>query len=163
EMDVPDNEPVTWGVGAPMSVVGKPHPRKDGADKVTGRAKYTYDVNLPGLLHGRVLRSPHAHARVASVDLSAAKAMPGVKAVLDLGNREPRFQGDEVAAVAATTGALAEDALEAIKVEYEVLPHVADVEEARKPDAPKVHGDQPNETAPRKQDRGNVENGLSEA
>ncbi len=114
--------------------------RLDGPDKVQGRAEYSFDVRRPGMLWGRILRSPHPHARVVSVDLSAAQKAPGVKAALAW--REPgskvMYQGDEVAAVAADTEEHAEDAMRLIRVEYEELPHLATVEQAMAPDAPVV-------------------------
>ena len=125
----------------------------DLAAKVLGSTRYTADLKRPGMLHAKVLRSPHAHARIAAIDTSAAERAPGVRAVLtwrdapqaridaDLGVLEPelRFVGDEVAAVAADTSAQAEDALAAIRVEYEVLPAVFDAEQALAAEAPRVH------------------------
>jgi CO/xanthine dehydrogenase Mo-binding subunit len=141
--------------------------RPDGADKVTGRARFGADFNMPGQLIGRVLRSPHAHARIKSIDTSAAEALPGVKAVVTakdlpeqpnvivpagemqvnlrditrniLAREKVLFEGHPIAAVAATTDAIAKQAVELIKVEYEILPHVIDVAEAMKPDAPVLH------------------------
>lgn len=114
--------------------------RLDGPDKAQGRAEYTFDVRRPGMLWGRILRSPYPHARVVSVDLSAAQRAPGVRAALAW--REPgskvMFQGDEVAAVAADTEEHADDAVRLIKVAYEELPHLATVEQAMAPDAPLV-------------------------
>ena len=118
------------------AVLGTPVKRLDGPDKVTGRAKYTFDINRPGMLYGRIVRSPHPHARVVSIDLSAAQKAPGVKAALVVARSRRRaaqqvmYQGDEVAAVAADTEEHAIDAARLIKVEYEVLPHVASVEQA---------------------------------
>ena len=126
------------------SVLGTRVNRVDGPDKVTGRAKYTFDINRPGMLYGRMVRSPHPHARVVSVDLSAATRMPGVKAALlvrdfsDAKNNRVMFQGDEVAAVAADTEEHAIDAARAVKVEYEVLPHLTVVEKALDGTAPAV-------------------------
>ncbi|MGE0421001.1 MAG: xanthine dehydrogenase family protein molybdopterin-binding subunit [Reyranellaceae bacterium] len=141
--------------------------RPDGADKVTGRARFGADFNMPGQLIGRVLRSPHAHAIIKSIDTSAAEKLPGVKAVMTatdlpeqpnvivpagemqvnlrditrniLAREKVLFEGHPVAAVAATTDAIARQAVDLIKVEYEVLPHVIDVTEAMKPDAPVLH------------------------
>ncbi len=143
--------------------------RPDGVDKVTGRAKFGADLYLPGMLVGKVLRSPHAHARINSIDTSKAEALPGVKAVLtceDFEDRESEFvpagemlvnyrdivrnvmarekvlyDGHAVAAVAATSNAIAKKALRLIEVDYEILPHVIDVLEAMKPDAPLLHED----------------------
>jgi CO/xanthine dehydrogenase Mo-binding subunit len=146
--------------------IGKRTIRPDGADKVTGRATFGADFNLPGLLWGKVLRSPHPHAKIISINLEKAKAAPGVKSVicsddmvefpLDtpvmVGPADMRFvsrnilardkvlyAGHPVAAVAATSVQKAQDALALIEVEYEVLPHVIDVEDAMKPDAPVLH------------------------
>ncbi|MBI4081902.1 MAG: xanthine dehydrogenase family protein molybdopterin-binding subunit [Candidatus Lambdaproteobacteria bacterium] len=136
-----------------LSVVGTPVARRELAEKVTGRTRYTADLHRPGMLHGRVLRSPHPHARIVRVDASAALRLPGVHAVLtpedapqqpidrDLRALEPlvRFAGEEVALVAAESEAQAEDALRAIEVVYEPLPAVLDPEAALAPGAPEVH------------------------
>ena len=126
-------------------VLGTRPVRHDGVDKVTGRANYGADFSLPGMLHGKILRSPHAHARIRSIDASAAQALDGVFAVVTgddfpAGAGSPaevimcrghvRYQGHAVAAVAAATPAIADQALDLIKVDYEVLPHVTDVMEA---------------------------------
>ena len=147
-----------------LKVVGTRPVRPDGVPKVTGQARYGADYSLPGMLWGKILRSPHAHARIRSIDTSAARALPGVKAVM-VGSDMPEqsfnyigpdrvqvnywhmtrnvmarekalFDGHPVAAVAATTAAIAEQALKLIKVDYEVLPHVIDVDDAMKEDAP---------------------------
>ena len=128
----------------PHSALGTKVARLDGPDKVTGRAKYTFDINRPGMLYGRIVRSPHPHARIVSIDLSAAQRAPGVKATLawrDPANTERNkvmYQGDEVAAVAADTEEHAIDAARLVKVEYEVLPHVILVEQALAGSAPAV-------------------------
>jgi xanthine dehydrogenase YagR molybdenum-binding subunit len=125
-------------------VIGTPVKRLDGPDKVTGRAKYTFDINRPGMLYARAVRSPHPHARVVSVDLSAAKRAPGVKAAIvvrepgDTPTSQVMFQGDEVAAVAADTEERAIDAARLVKVEYEILPHVTLVGQALEGTAPQV-------------------------
>ncbi len=145
EVDAPDSEPAPWDADSKLEVVGGKSPRLEGADKVTGKAKYTADVNLPGMLVARVLRSPYARATVKSIALDKARKMPGVKAVMEI-EKEARFAGQPVAAVAAETEAQAEDALAAIDVDWAVGEHVVDVEEARKPNAPRVHGGKnPNE------------------
>jgi CO/xanthine dehydrogenase Mo-binding subunit len=151
------------------SYIGSRAIRPDGLDKVTGRARFGADYNLPGQLIGRVLRSPHPHARILSIDTSKAEALPGVKAVItrdDFADQPSEFlpagemmmnykdmvrnvmarekvlyEGHAVAAVAATTAAVAKRALKLIDVRYEVLPHVIDVVEAMRPDAPVLHGD----------------------
>ncbi len=150
------------------NVVGTRPIRQDGAEKVTGRARYGADINLPGLLHARVLRSPHAHARIKSIDTSKAEAMDGVRGVVtsaDLPQPQGRisdqteaamvnpkflsnnclagekvlYRGHAVAAVAAISPHIAEKALELIEVEYDVLHSVTDVVEAMQPDAPILH------------------------
>jgi xanthine dehydrogenase YagR molybdenum-binding subunit len=156
ERTAPPDEPPPWPVNEKLSVVGKPTPRLDGRLKVTGRARYTADVNLPGMLHARIVRSPHPHARVRKIDTSAAERAPGVRAVHVLdhlrgsaalddpskdGNTKypvVRYAGQPIAAVAAATPAQAEDAARMVRVEYEVLPHVVDLDDARKADAPLV-------------------------
>ena len=114
--------------------------RLDGPDKVTGRARYSYDINRPGMIYGRIVRSPYPHARVVSVDLSAAEKAPGVKAALAW--KEPgaqvMYQGDPVAGVAADTEERARDAARLIRVQYEQLPHLNSVEKAMAADAPAV-------------------------
>jgi len=151
-----------------FNVVGTRPIRPDGNDKVTGRARYSADISLPRMLHGKVLRSPHAHARIKSIDPSRALALPGVEAVVtaadfaqprgrisDLGEgamanpkwisnncmaaEKALYKGHAVAAVAATSLHLAEEALALIDVDYEILPGVTDVVEAMKDDAPILH------------------------
>ena len=141
-----------WGPEAELTIAGRPEARVEGEAKVTGRARYEYDVRLPGLLYARVLRSPHPHARIGRVDTSRAEALPGVRAVVSADNvpeiewyqdsvlfdRTVRYVGDEVAGVAADTEAIAEDALRLIEVEYETLPFVVDLAAALRADAPKL-------------------------
>ena len=152
---------------AAYKVIGTRPVRPDGADKVTGRAIYGGDMRLTGMLHGKVLRSSHAHARIRSIDTSKAKALPGVKAVVtarDMPKAEDRmanlgemsvnvqhlsnnalaydkvlYRGHAVAAVAATNVHIAEEALKLIEVDYEVLPAAVDVLSAMKDDAPILH------------------------
>ncbi len=129
---------------APHSSIGTHVKRLDGPDKVTGRARYTFDINRPGMLYGRIVRSPHPHARIVSVDMTAAQKAPGVKATLlwrdpaDTQRNAVMFQGDEVAAVAADTEERAIDAARLVKVEYEVLPAVIQVDQALAGAAPAV-------------------------
>ena len=154
-----------------LKVVGtEPLQRPDAVDKVTGRARYAADYNLPGQLVGKVLRSPHAHARILSIDTSTAEALPGVKAIVTrddfpdmpvehaasgelminyrdttrnmMAREKVFYDGHPVAAVAAVSESVAKRALKLIKVEYDVLPHVIDVEAAMRPDAPLLHEDQ---------------------
>jgi xanthine dehydrogenase molybdenum-binding subunit len=141
------------------AVVGKRMPLLDAAEKTTGRALFTVDMELPGMLHASILRSPHAHARVLRIDTSGAERLAGVKAVLSKNNaprsripatlggpkeriafdEKVRYVGDEVAAVAAVSKGVAEQALKLIRVDYEVLPAVFDPEEAQRPGAPLIH------------------------
>jgi xanthine dehydrogenase YagR molybdenum-binding subunit len=116
----------TWPEADKRTLMGKRISRLDGPAKVSGKAKYTYDVNRPGLLYGKVLRCPYAHAKVVSIDTSAAEQMPGVKAVkvIQGPGTEIQWGGDEIVAVAAVDEPTAEDAIRAIKVEYEKLPHL---------------------------------------
>ena len=154
--------------GSGYSVIGTRPIRHDGLEKVTGQARYGEDVNLPGMLFGKVLRSPHAHARIKKIDASRALALTGVEAVvtsaelvqasgkaIDLGEgamTNPKFlsnnilaadkalyKGHAIAGVAATSPHIAEEALRLIDVEYEVLPAVLDAKEAMKPGAPILH------------------------
>src|SRR5262247_3095773 len=147
--------------------IGKRTPRPDGADKVTGRAAYAADTTMPGMLWGKVLRSPHPHARIKSIDTSKAEALPGVAAVITskdivdfpvdkgpvmLGIQDMRwmcrnvmardkalFHGHPVAAVAATTQNIAAEACKLIEVDYEVLPWAINVKAAMKPGAAILH------------------------
>ena len=143
-----------------FKVVGTRPLRPDGIDKVTGKARFGADMHMPGMLYGLVLRSPHAHARIKGIDAAAALALDGVKAVLTsadlpdhsdgdqglrdalenaMARRKALYDGHPVAAVAATSLAIARQALKLIQVDYEVLPHVTDVEAAMAPDAPVLH------------------------
>ena len=120
-----------WPDSQHRSLIGKSISRVDGPVKVSGRAKYTYDAHPNGMLWGKILRSPHPHCKITSIDTSAAEKMPGVKAVqvLQKPGAEIHWAGDEIVAVAAVDEHTANDALKAIKVEYEVLPfHVSDAE-----------------------------------
>ncbi|ABF39767.1 xanthine dehydrogenase, molybdenum binding subunit apoprotein [Candidatus Koribacter versatilis Ellin345] len=120
-----------WPDEQHRSLLGKRITRVDGPIKVSGRAKYTYDVRPDGMLWGKILRSPYPHCKVTSIDTSAAEKMPGVKAVqiLQKPGSEIHWAGDEIVAIAAVDEPTAYDALKAIKVEYEVLPfHVSDAE-----------------------------------
>src|ERR1700689_1213321 len=152
-----------------LKIVGTRPIRPDGVDKVTGRANFGADMKMPGMLHGKVKRSPHPHARIVKIDTSRALALPGVRAVVtsadfpeipseeafvgegpmnfrDLSRNvmardKVLYEGHAVAAVAASTQAIANQALELIDVEYKVLPFVIDVEAAMAPDAPILHDD----------------------
>ena len=138
-------------------LIGTRPNRPDGLDKVTGRARYGADFSLPGMLHAAVVRSPHAHARIVKIDASKALALDGVKAVVTradlptgltgedlnlqdntLAGEKALYDGHAVAAVAATSALLAQDAARLIEVTYEVLPHVTDVDAAMAPGAPVI-------------------------
>lgn len=168
-----------WGK---TEVVGKDYPRVDSYERVTGTAKYTYDISLPGMLHCAILRSPHANAKVKKVDISKALKMPGVRAVLkdgDAGTDVPwyggrnaqsrlfdphcRFEGEEIAAVAADTLYQARDAIKAIDVEYEVLDFIYDEKSSKRADAPLLHEGSPQPRKPITYSRGDVEKGFAEA
>jgi xanthine dehydrogenase molybdenum-binding subunit len=136
--------------------VGKRIPKMDAEEKVTGKAIYIHDLKIPGMLYGKILYSPHPHARIKGIDTSRAEKLPGVKAVLTGYNIPPikfgfykdnvplkagkvRSCRDEVAAVAAIDPDIAEEALELIRVDYEILPAVFDPEEAMQVEAPLIH------------------------
>jgi xanthine dehydrogenase YagR molybdenum-binding subunit len=129
-----------WDLESKLSVVGKSHPRVDGLAKATGKARYTHDVRLPGMLWGVILRSPHACATVKAIDVEKARSAPGVKAVFAMMGPGSRvlFHGHEVAALCADTLDNAREALRLITVDYEVLPCVAEAAEGRKEGAPRV-------------------------
>ena len=160
------------------STIGQSVPRRDLSGKLTGDAKYAADVQLPGMLIGRILRSPHPHATVVAVDASAARELPGVHAIVTpfdvpdgsiapdvpILDTEVRFVGDEVAAVAADDENTAQLALELIEVEYAKLPFVTDARTAIEPDAPPVHtGGNLVGGEPIILERGNVDEGFAEA
>jgi CO/xanthine dehydrogenase Mo-binding subunit len=187
---------------SPYKWVGTRPIRPDGVPKVTGRAQYGSDLAMPGQLVGRILRSPHAHARIRSIDTSKAAALPGVKAVITgadfpeqkfeyvgpervaqnfwhmtrniMAKEKALYEGHPVAAVAAASKSIADEALALIVVDYEVLPHVIDVDEAMKPDAPLLFEDmmtrgvenatKPSNIAKRNEfNLGDVEAGFKEA
>ena len=176
-----------------LSYVGQRIPRKDGPEKVTGRAKYTGDIHLSGMLVGRILRSPHPHARILNIDTTRAEQLNGVKAVITardtagikhgfvetpryppdqypLATDRVRFVGEEVAAVAATDPYIAEEALSLIRVDYEPLPAVFDPAAAMQPGAPEIHATHPKVKEPlvniagkTESQWGNIEDGFSQA
>ena len=124
----------SWPPIEKRKIIGKPYKRLDGPMKASGRAKYPSDKNLKDMLFGVYLSSPHAHARITSIDTSEAEKAPGVKAVYvaAAAGTEVQWQGFEIAAVAATTEEEARDAVRKIKVEYEVLPHLVREEDLSK-------------------------------
>ena len=180
-----------------FNFVGTCPDRPDGLDKVTGRAKFGADASAPGMLHGAILRSPHAHARIVKIDTSKAEAHNDVKAVVTradfaevpfkpglkgefwnvleniMAGEKVLYDGHAVAAVAATSALAAHDALKLIEIEYEVLPHVTDVDKAMAPDAPVIRegaadysvpeGMHPNVVRHYEGGHGDVETGFAEA
>jgi len=142
--------------------IGKATPRVDGKMIVTGSAHYTHDLFFDDMLYGKVLRCPHACADVVSIDLGPALALPGVRAAVKLKEGRVRWAGEQVAAVAAVDEKTAEEAIERIKVEYKVLPHVVSVEKAMEKGAPQVM-DSGNIAEMNKYNRGDVEKGFKEA
>ena len=180
-----------------FNFVGTRPDRPDGLDKVTGRAKFGADASAPGMLHGAILRSPHAHARIVRIDTSKAEAHKDVKAVVTradfaevpfqpglkgefwnvleniMAGEKALYDGHAVAAVAATSALAARDALKLIEIEYEVLPHVTDVDKAMAPDAPVIRegaadysvpeGMHPNVVRCHESGHGDVKTGFAEA
>nr|WP_321249058.1 xanthine dehydrogenase family protein molybdopterin-binding subunit [uncultured Ruegeria sp.] len=180
-----------------FNFVGTRPDRPDGLDKVTGRARFGADAYAPGMLYGAILRSPHAHARIVKIDASKAEALKDVKAVVTradfadvpfkpglegefwsvlenvMAGEKALYDGHAVAAVAATSALAARDALKLIEVEYEVLPHVTDVDKAMAPDAPVIRegaadysvpeGMHPNVVRYHESGHGDVEAGFAEA
>jgi xanthine dehydrogenase YagR molybdenum-binding subunit len=160
---LPDSEPIPWQWGEQFSLLRKETPRVDGALKACGSARYSYDIQMPGMLYGVILRSPYAHAMVRDVDMSEAERQSGVIAALRIEGDEVRFAGQEVAAVAAVSPEVATQALRHIKVEYTPMPFVVDMDKAMAAGAPKVFGSRPNLGDPRGGNRGDVARGLREA
>jgi CO/xanthine dehydrogenase Mo-binding subunit len=164
----------------PYTVVGREVERVDGREKVSGRAEYVADISLPGMLWGAVLRSPHAHARIRSIDTSRARRVPGVWAVVtaeDTAKRhwgafvrdmpilaidKVRYVGEEVAAVAAVDLETARRAVSLIEVDYEELEAIFDPETSMLPDAPRIHEDRDDNIAVKINiERGNVDAGFA--
>jgi 4-hydroxybenzoyl-CoA reductase subunit alpha len=167
-----------------LDVVGKREPMLDAWEKATGRARFTDDLSLPGMLYGKILRSPLPHAKILHVDLSKAKKVAGVKGGISgknipkkkygivpmakdeyaLAIDKVRYIGDEVAAVVATSWDAAEEAISKIRVDYEELPSVFDPTEAMKPGAPVIHDEVPkNVSASIHKEFGNVERAFRES
>jgi xanthine dehydrogenase YagR molybdenum-binding subunit len=145
-----------------FKIIGRPTPRVDGKLVVTGRARYTHDVYFKDMLYAKILRSPHASAGVTAVDLSTAQGLPGVMAALQLKDGRVKYEGEQVAAVAAVSEAIAEEALQLIKVEYRTLPFVVTPEKAMADGAPQVH-DSANLEKINEYNRGNIDQGFAEA
>ena len=180
--ETPENDGPA-GAWVETTVVGTRQPKVDGYERVSGAAVYPHDVTLPDMLHGAILRCPHAHAKVLSIDTSAAEKMPGVHVVITgktpgadipwyerggqfygkLFDETCRHEGEEVAAVAADTFLQAVDAIRVIDVEYEELPFVIDDAKALEPGAPAVQPDGNMSGEPRVRARGDVEAGFTDA
>lgn len=176
--EVSTEEAARWPDNSQLKIIGKPVSRTDGYDKVSGTATYTFDVMLPNMAHARTLRCPLPHAKIKRIDTNRAQKLPGVLAVLTYENSPKiewyhksylfdthlRYEGDELACVAAETGAIANQALQLIKVEYEELPFVVEAGEAMKKSAPKLYefGNIQDEK-PAVYQRGDVEKGFKEA
>jgi xanthine dehydrogenase YagR molybdenum-binding subunit len=178
EVKAPADDIKPWDLDSVpgFTQMGKRRTRREGPLKVTGRAKYTYDVKLPGMLYGRMIGASVPAAEILSIDTSQAEALPGVKAVWTTDSRVVRFAGQDVAAVAATTPEIARDAARLVKVTYKERPFVGELREAMKPDAPRVFnldrmpagrdmGRSGNLAGPRptRANRGDVEKGFAEA
>ena len=165
-----------------LTVVGERIPILDGKEKVTGEAKYAADLKFPHMLYGKILRSPHPHAKILNIDIRKAKKVPGVKAVITAKDtpqikwgafiedqtifavEKVRYIGEEVAAVAAVDEYTAEEALQLIQVDYEILPAVFDPEEAVLPGAPLIHEEAKNNIALRLDiNRGDIQAGFNES
>ena len=163
-----------------LKYVGQNVARVDGFEKVTGKAKYTGDLVIPGMVHGKILRSPYPHARILKTDAKEAEALPGVVAVLttaDISDLDPyfngrplialgkvRYAGEPVAAVAAIDEGTAYQALSLINVEYEELPAVVGLEAALQEGAPRIHEELENNLCSHEQiEKGNIEQGFSES
>jgi xanthine dehydrogenase YagR molybdenum-binding subunit len=149
-------------------IIGTKVPRIDGPDKSTGKARYSFDINRPGMLHALIVRCPYAHAKVVDIDVSAAEKMPGVKATFTIADagKELYFAGDEVVAIAADTEEHARDGARAIKIKYAPLEFLVDEADALKaPDKKTIGGDKikSNVTRGGEQTKGDVEAGFKEA
>lgn len=179
ETPEPDSSPAPW---KKTRVVGKALPRVDGYERVSGTAIYPMDKVMPNMLYGAVLGSPHPHAKVKSVDAKEASKTPGAHAIISAFSGTPnpewsyrghgktkifdphiRYEGDAVAAVAADTPYQAWDAIRKIKVSYETLPFVAEMEKALDKDAVKIHANGNRVTEPETYERGDVKKGFAQA
>ncbi|HXY40343.1 MAG TPA: molybdopterin cofactor-binding domain-containing protein, partial [Vicinamibacteria bacterium] len=181
EVEIPQGDIKPWDLDSLASFrqMGRHLPRIEAPLKVSGRAKYTYDVKLPGMLYGRMIGAAVPAGEVVSIDTSQAEALPGVKAVWTAEQKTVRFAGQDVAAVAAVSPQLAEDAARLVKVTYKEKPFTPELRAAMKPDAPLVYADAENpagKDVPHKGNvagprpirrggagRGDVERGLTEA
>ncbi len=166
EYEVPDNEPGVWGIDRNFSVAGtKNVPRLDAVEKATGKAKYTYDIKRPRMLHAALVTCPYSRALVKNVDISEAKQAPGVQLIELFENvvgQEAKCAGWKIAVVVAETLQQARDAAKKVKVEYEERPFVHDLETAMDNDAPEIHSGG-NVSKANIRENGDVEKGFQEA
>jgi xanthine dehydrogenase YagR molybdenum-binding subunit len=177
EIEVDDTGGPTWGPNDKHALLNHRLTRVDGPVKVSGAAVYAYDVRLPGMLYGRILRSPHAHAKVKRFEEAAAKQIPGVRAIAtvkqtagaadkaerpSMVGHEVRYEGEPIAAVAALSPEAADDAIHALRVEYEVLPHVVTADAAIRRDAPRVLSEGNVEEKEKKGDLDKVQAGFKQ-
>jgi xanthine dehydrogenase YagR molybdenum-binding subunit len=177
-VEIPDFEPEPWPIDATLHVVGQPLPRVDARDKVTGRARFTTDIRRPDMLHAAIVRAPIARGRLVEIDLSAARATPGVVETLTandlskpirvgsaaLFDSNISYAGQPVAAVCAETDLAARRAAHAVVLRVETLPHALHAEQALAPDAPRVRSSGNRmRGSPVVEGRGDVERGLREA
>lgn len=145
ERQIPADEPPALPPNGELAVIGKPAPRHDALAKVTGAARFTADISLPGMLHARILRSALPHALLRSIDVSAAARHPDVRAVLQIASTDDpqsatlRYVGAPIAAIAAVSMAAAEEALHLIRVDYQPLPFVVEMDRAQAQAAPLVY------------------------
>ncbi len=158
DVEVPQGDLKPWDLDSlpKFEQMGKSHPRLEGPLKVTGRAKYTYDVKLPGMLYGRMIGAAIPAGEIVSIDTSKAEALPGVKAVWTSETKAVRFAGQDVAAVAAVSPEVAADAARLVEVRYQEKPFAVELREAMKPDAPLVFGDADRPGGPNVPHQGNV-------
>ena len=137
EVERPDGVGRPWDLTTEFSVVGTDQTRLDAVDKVTGKAKYSYDRRFAGLIYAKMVRSPHASAEILSIDLSRAKALPGVL-FTETFERPIRYAGQEVAGIAAESEEILDDAMQLVEIEYEISPCVVTVDDAKRDGAPQV-------------------------
>lgn len=153
---------VPAAAGEDFKIIGRATPRIDGRLIVTGKARYTHDLSFKNMLHAKILRAPHASADIVGLDVSQAQNLPGVKSVITLKEGRVKYEGEQIAAVAAISEKIAEEALQLIKVDYKILPHVVGPEKAMEEGAARVH-DSANVEKFNDYSRGDVDKGFAEA
>jgi len=152
-----------WDLDSRLRSVKGRHPRLEGPQKVTGRAKYTHDVRLPGMLWAKMVRAPIPAGKIVRIDAAKAERLPGVKAVWTTDAKLVRFAGQDIAAVTAVSQEIAEDAARLVDVQYEEAPFVTDLEEAMAPKAPLVYAEGQASVPPTAPRKGNVTGPLPPA